>query len=232
MVARPRSPSPTRETGSTADVLRVANLGVRLDHSPILEDVTFHVRRGTTLAIVGPNGAGKTTLFRVLLGLVPHTGTVEWSGSVRIGYVPQNFVVTDVPITVRDFLGFKSGAGFEESLAAVGLGSAVLPKRLDVLSGGEMQRVLIAWAVLDRPNVLLFDEPTATVDIGSEDMLYEALNRLEKESNITVLLITHDIHIAAQYSDAVLALNRTVRFFGTPSRLAEHKHDFGSRGFR
>src|SRR6266571_4703164 len=113
---------------------------------------------------------------------------------------------------------------------------------------GSMQRVLIAWAVLDRPNVLLFDEPTATVDIGSEDMLYEALNRLEKESNITVLLITHDIHIASQYSDAVLALNRTVRFFGAPSRLsepgllmeifgsgsglAEHKHDFGSRGFR
>src|SRR5437867_2189456 len=87
---------------------RTASLGVRLDHVPILEGVSFHVRRGTTLAIVGPNGAGKTTLFRVLLGLVPHTGTVNWSGPVRIGYVPQNFVVTDVPITVLDFLGFKS----------------------------------------------------------------------------------------------------------------------------
>src|SRR5437879_13498119 len=165
-----------------------------------------------------------------------------------MGYVPQNFVVTDVPITVRDVLGFKGGAGFEESLAAVGLGSAVLRKRLDVLSGGEMQRILIAWAVLDRPNVLLFDEPTATVDIGSEDMLYESLNRLEKDTNITVFLITHDIHIASRYYDAVLALNRTVRFFGATSRLskpdllmeifgsgselAEHKHDFGARGFR
>src|SRR5881628_3390873 len=221
VAAPPPSRSPTREAGAAADVLRVAHLGVRLDHAPILEDVSFHVRRGTTLAIVGPNGAGKTTLFRVLLGLVPHTGTVEWSGPVRVGYVPQHFVVTDVPITVRDFLGFKSDAGFEESLAAVGLEGGVLRKRLDILSGGEMQRVLIAWAVL---------------------------NRLEKESNITVLLITHDIHIASQYSDAVLALNRTVRFFGAPSRLsepdllmeifgsgaglAEHKHDFGSRGFR
>src|SRR5438093_516377 len=167
VVALPPSRGPSRDTGTEADVLRVSNLGVRLDHVPILEGVSFHVRRGTTLAIVGPNGAGKTTLFRVLLGLVPHTGTVNWSGPVRIGYVPQNFVVTDVPITVLDFLGFKSGAGFEESLAAVGLGSVVLRKRLDVLSGGEMQRVLIAWAVLDRPNVLLFDAPTATVDIGS-----------------------------------------------------------------
>src|SRR6266705_3338409 len=248
MVIAPPPSRGTPDTGTSADVLRVTNLGVRVDKVPILENVSFQVRRGTTLSIVGPNGAGKTTLFRVLLGLVPHTGTVEWSGSVRIGYVPQNFVVTDVPITVRDFLGFKGGAGFEESLAAVGLGSAVLPKRLDVLSGGEMQRVLIAWAVLDRPNVLLFDEPTATVDIGSEDMLYQSLNRLEKETNITVFLITHDIHIVSQYSDAVLALNRTVRFFGASSRfsqrellkeifgsgagLAEHKHDFGAREFR
>src|SRR5437773_8306119 len=208
VVAPPPSPGRNRETGAVEDLLRVANLGVRLDRVPILEDVNFHVRRGTTLAIVGPNGAGKTTLFRVLLGLVPHTGTVEWSGPVRIGYVPQHFVVTDVPITVRDFLGFKSEAGFEESLAAVGLEGGVLRKRLDILSGGEMQRVLIAWAVLDRPNVLLFDEPTATVDIGSEDMLYEALNRLEKESNITGFLITTDIHVVSQDSDAGLVLYR------------------------
>src|SRR6266571_1778492 len=248
VVSRSRQPPPVAASESSGDVLRVEHLGVRLDHVPILEDVSFRVRKGTTLAIVGPNGAGKTTLFRVLIGLVPHSGTVEWSGAVRVGYVPQHFVVMDVPVTVRDFLGFKGTAGFEDALASVGLASGILEKRLDVLSGGEMQRVLIAWAVLDRPNVLLFDEPTATVDIGSEDMLYEALNRLEKESNITVLLITHDIHIASQYSDAVLALNRTVRFFGAPARLsapdllkeifgsgsglAEHKHDFGSRGFR
>src|SRR3989442_1603810 len=209
VVVPPPSRSPTRETGAPADVLRVANLGVRLDHVPILEDVSFHVRRGTTLAIVGPNGAGKTTLFRVLLGLVPHTGTVEWSGPVRIGYVPQNFVVTDVPITVRDFLGFKSETGFEESLAAVGLGGAVLPKRLDVLSGGEMERVLIAWAVLDRPNVLLFDEPTATGDIGSEDMLYKSLNRLEKHTNNTVVLITHYLHIVSHDGNPVFPPKRT-----------------------
>src|SRR3989442_3730548 len=126
VVVQPPTRSRTRDTGAAADVLRVANLGVRLDHVPILEDVSFHVRRGTTLAIVGPNGAGKTTLFRVLLGLVPHTGTVEWSGPVRVGYVPQHFVVTDVPITGRDFLGFKIEAGFQGPLATDGLEGGAL----------------------------------------------------------------------------------------------------------
>ncbi len=240
--------TPGQPVDAPGDILRVANLGVRLDHVPILENVSFDVRRGTTLAIVGPNGAGKTTLFRVLLGLLPHTGTVDWSGPIRVGYVPQHFVVMDVPITVREFLGFKGNAGFEESLAAVGLERAVLGKRLDVLSGGEMQRVLIAWATLDRPDVLLFDEPTATVDIGSEDMVYETLSKLEKDTGITILLSTHDLHIVTRYCDAVLALNRTVRFLGPPGRLSEpsllmeifgsgaglaaHKHEFVTRGLR
>ncbi len=203
------------------DILRVVNLGVRLDHVPILENVSFHVRKGTTLAVVGPNGAGKTTLFRVLLGILPYTGRVEWNGPVKVGYVPPHFAVTDVPITVGEFLSFKRETDWEEALSAVGLERRILGKRLGVLSGGEMQRVLIAWAILDRPSVLLFDEPTATVDIGSEDLVYEALNRLEKDTGLTVLLITHDLHIVARYSDSVLALNRTVRFFGPSDRLSE-----------
>src|SRR5207244_8614280 len=119
VVATPPSPSPTRETGAAEDLLRVAHLGVRLDRVPILEDVNFHVRRGTTLAIVGPNGAGKTTLFRVLLALVPDTGTVEWSGPVRIGYVRRSFVVEGVPIVVGDLLGFSGGGEVHGSLAGV-----------------------------------------------------------------------------------------------------------------
>src|SRR5207245_3363071 len=94
MVAAPPSQSQSRSLDSSLDLLRVANLGVQSNHVPILEDVSFHVRRGTTLAIVGPNGAGKTTLFRVLLGLVPHPGTVEWAGPVRLGSLAQNLVLT------------------------------------------------------------------------------------------------------------------------------------------
>src|SRR3989454_5163899 len=146
MVARPRSPSPTRETGGATEFLGVANRGVRLDHAPILEDVSFHVRRGTTLAIVGPNGAGKTTLFRVLLGLLPHTGTVEWSGPVRVGYVPQHFEVTDVQITVHDSLGFKSEAAFEKRPPASGLEAGAFRSGPAIWPGARCKPQWMPWA--------------------------------------------------------------------------------------
>jgi len=207
-------------------------LTVTLDHHTVLEDVSFAVKRRTILAVVGPNGAGKTTLFRVLLGLVPYRGKVEWKGKAKVGYVPQHFASTDIPITVREFLSFKCQADFRECLSAVGIeDQTILDRKLGVLSGGEMQRVLIAWAILDRPDVLLFDEPTTSVDIGSEELIYETLNRMEKETGITVLLISHDIHVVMHYSNQALALNRTVRFFGDPEDLSDPallKEIFGS----
>lgn len=242
MSSTPVALSSTAPSAAGSDLLlTVSDLGVTLDHHPVLEKVSFAVRARTTLAIVGPNGAGKTTLFRVLLGLLPHTGTVRWARPVTVGYVPQQFSVTDVPITVREFLAIKCKTDYHECLAAVGLDDrAFLDKRLGVLSGGEMQRVLIAWAIVDRPDVLLFDEPTASVDIGSQDLVYETLNALEKNAGITVLLISHDIHTVLHYSDATLALNRGViyfgesrelsdpallqRIFGSGSVLADHEH--------
>ena len=204
------------------DLLIVDDLGVTLDHQPVLAGVSFRVRARTTLAIVGPNGAGKTTLFRVLLGLLPHTGSVRWERPVKIGYVPQQFSATDVPITVREFLAIKCRTDYRECLASVGLDDReFLDKRLSVLSGGQMQRVLIAWAIVDRPDVLLFDEPTSSVDIGSQDLVYETLNTLEEKAGITVLLISHDIHTVMHYSDATLALNRGVIYFGESRELSD-----------
>jgi len=202
-------------------ILRVSNLNVKIQNQPILDGISFKLKRGTTLAIVGPNGAGKSVLFKALLNLVPHTGNIEWSGRIKIGYVPQNLTAGDMPVSVREFLAFKNCQVVKGCLDTVGLDDEILDKRLGTLSGGQFQRVLIAWAILDGPNVLLFDEPTSAVDIDNEEAIYEMLNRLEKENEITVLIISHDIHLIRDYSEYMLALNRKVIFFGESERIVE-----------
>lgn len=207
---------------ATESILKVADLNVRLQNQPILEHLTFDAKKGTTLAVLGPNGAGKSVLFRVLLGLLPHDGTVEWTEKVKIGYVPQNVAISDIPISVREFLSIgKSGSNPEAALNLVKLqDKKILDKRLGVLSGGELRRVLIAWALIDDPNVLLLDEPTTGVDVGSEEPIFLMLDGIKKNKGITTLLITHDIHIVQEYSDYLLAINKCMTFFGKSAEIA------------
>jgi len=204
------------------NILKVSNLSVGSANQTILENISFQLKKRATLAIVGPNGAGKTMFFRTLLNLVPYTGKIEWSNKVKIGYVPQRLSASDIPISVKEFLSFKNPSGIEDSLKLVGLNSKdILNKTLGVLSGGQLQRVLIAWAIKDKPDVLLFDEPTTGVDIDSEEAIYKMLNELKKENEITILLISHDLHIVRDFSDYMLALNKCVTFFGESKSIME-----------
>jgi len=201
-------------------VLKVSNLSVRLQNQTILDHINFKVKKGTTLAVLGPNGAGKTVLFKTLLNLFPYDGKIEWEGKVKIGYVPQNIAVSDIPISVKEFLSFRNGLDVASCLEAVKLdGKDVSDKTLGILSGGQLRRVLIAWALIDNPNVLLFDEPTTGVDIGGEEPILVMLNELKKNKKMTILLITHDVHTVNEYSDYLLALNRCVTFFGEAKEI-------------
>ena len=103
-------------------ILKVSDLKVELQNQIILENVDFKIKKGTTLAIVGPNGAGKTMFFKTLLNLIPYSGKIEWAGQVKIGYVPQNVTVKDIPISVKEFLSYRKGADVEAALSAVRLG--------------------------------------------------------------------------------------------------------------
>jgi ABC-type Mn2+/Zn2+ transport system ATPase subunit len=125
--------------------------------------------------------------------------------------------VRDIPISVKEFLSFKneSESDIKAALASVGLDSEkIVDKSLAILSGGQMRRVLIAWAIVDKPDVLLFDEPTSGVDLDSEEAIYGMLRSLTMKNDITLLLISHDLHIVREYSDYALALNKCVVFFG------------------
>jgi zinc transport system ATP-binding protein len=200
--------------------LKVSNLSLEVANQKILDNINFKIKKGATLAIVGPNGAGKTMLFRALLNMVDYTGKIEWGEKVKIGYVPQILSVRDIPISVKEFLSFKNISDIDSSLASVGLDNrGVLNKSLSALSGGELRRVLIAWAIIDEPNVLLMDEPTTGVDLDSEEAIYGMLKRFSVKNKITLLLISHDLHIVREYSDFVLALNKCMVFFGESKEI-------------
>ena len=214
---------------STEAILETQKLSVSFNGQEVLKDVSFSVNEGDVLAIIGPNGAGKTVLFRALLGLISFDGEIKWREDARIGYVPQKlFEKAEIPLTVKEFFVLKSkNLFFKDSqlletitheLKAVGLKPEILEQQLANLSRGQFQKILIAWAILKHPNVLLFDEPTAGIDITGEENIYNLLHKLQDERGMTVLIISHDLNIVYRYADKVLCLNRENLCFGEPKK--------------
>ena len=219
-----------KATPSEPNVLEVENLSVTLDGKQILRNISFVLKKGEALAIVGPNGAGKTLLFRALMGATPYAGEVRWHKDTGIGYVPQRFTIDkNVPLTVKEFFELKSsGFWFPSStfvrhigdeLSIAGLTRSILKKQLAELSGGEIQRVLISWAMVGHPKVLLFDEPTTGVDSAAEKTIYDIIGRLRQERQTSMILISHDLHVVSRYADRVLGLNRRVTGYGSPEEI-------------
>jgi len=219
---------PADDDSRALDVLEVDHLSVRFGRTAVLSDVSFRVGAGRSLAVIGPNGAGKTVLFRALIGAVPYEGTIRWAPGTRLGYVPQKLdIERDVPLAGLDFLrahpalrGAGGRAAVDETLALVGLPPASARQPIGALSGGQFQRLLIAFALLGRPSVLLLDEPTAGVDGPSEERLNEVVRRLQREQGLTVLLISHELSIVSRYATDVLCLGRDERcWFGAPQQV-------------
>lgn len=202
-------------------MLMATDIGVRAGGESVIEHLSVTVRRGEILTVLGPNGAGKTVLLRTLLGRMPHTGTVTWAPDARVGYVPQRLpYIRDLPVSVGDFFDLKSrGTDTAGLLQSVGLDASVARQRMGVLSSGQFQRVLIAWALAGDTNVLLFDEPTAGIDVAGEDTVYRLLGRLHQERGLTMLLVTHDLAIAYHMASTVLCLSRGTICQGTPAEV-------------
>lgn len=215
-------------------LLKVTDLKVDLNSQNILKNIDFELDENETLAIIGPNGAGKTVLFRALLGLIPSTGTIAWKKDVKIGYVPQRLSIEqDLPLTTAEFFQLKGarGAAIQEALNWVGfsedkphrghLKEHVLERKMGILSGGELQRVLIAWALLGDPGVLLFDEPTSGVDVGAEETIYSLLKKLQEKKKLAILLISHDLNVVYRFANKVICLNQKMVCFGPPREVLD-----------
>ncbi|MGE5246600.1 MAG: metal ABC transporter ATP-binding protein [Betaproteobacteria bacterium] len=216
----------TGDSGTAPPVLDVLGLTVRFGHTVVFSQLAFRVERGAAVAVVGPNGAGKTVLFRTLIGALPYEGSIAWAPDVRIGYVPQKLdIARDVPITGAEFL--RAGAALaraeeaavSRALAAVGLREEVARQTFGAFSGGQFQRLLLAFALVGSPNVLLLDEPTANVDEPGQEQLNELVHRLQAGSGMTVLLISHDLSIVFRYASHVLCLGRDRSSFGPPRAI-------------
>lgn len=209
----------------TAPLIAARGLMVRLDRRTVLTDVDFEIRTGEIVTIVGPNGSGKSTFLRALIGAVPvAAGRIERARDLRIGYVPQKLAIdASLPMTVRRFLGLPRRISRAEAVAA--LDRAGVPglhdRQMADLSGGQLQRVLLARALLDRPQLLLLDEATQGLDQPGSAAFYRQIEAVRRDLGCAVVMVSHDLHVVMAASDRVLCMNGHICCEGTPEIVAE-----------
>ncbi len=208
------------------EVLRVENLHVFIDDDVILEDINFVVHEGDFVAILGPNGAGKSVLLRAVLGLLPHKGKVIFNPDVVIGYVPQGFAPDhDLPLSAEEWLKLSGGDQNEikETLNKVGFPVASLYQPIGVLSQGQLQRLMLAFALLRKPTLLFVDEPLAAVDVAGSEVISQLLSRLSQEEGIAVIFVSHDLILVNRSASHVVCLNRRQVCFGNTKEALNEK---------
>ncbi|MGO4907582.1 metal ABC transporter ATP-binding protein [Pseudorhodobacter sp. W20_MBD10_FR17] len=228
-------------------LIETKDLTVRLGGAEILSGVTLTIEPAEIVTIVGPNGSGKSTLLRSILGIQTlASGSVTRKAGLRIGYVPQRLHIDrPMPMTARRFLSLPkrcTDAQATQVLSRCGV-AGVENRQLADLSGGQLQRVLLARALLNQPEILILDEPTQGLDQPGEAAFYQLIEEVRRETGAAVLLVSHDLHVVMAASDRVICLNghvccqgapdvvrdapeyRALFGFGTQGALALYRHD-------
>lgn len=215
-------------------LISAENLVVRFGGTEALSGVSLAIEPGEIVTILGPNGSGKSTLLRALLGIVkPSAGRVTRAPGLRIGYVPQKLAVDRaMPMTARRFLSLPVAVGdaeAEAALARVGL-EGLGGRQMSALSGGQFQRLMLARALLTRPQILILDEPTQGLDQPGEAGFYRLIEEVRRDTGAAVLMVSHDLHVVMAASDRVICLNHHICCEGAPrvvSSAPEYRALFG-----
>jgi zinc transport system ATP-binding protein len=223
---------------ATEEIMRLENVSKNLENKLILDNISFNLKRGEINTVIGPNGAGKTTLARIILGVLsPDSGNVVKEKTLRTGYIPQNLNLGEnFPLNVKSLISFIALRSLNTTeineLLDIFNAADLIDQEVKDLSGGQLQKVLLAASLANKPELLVLDEPLTGMDVHAEIEFYKTIDELRRTRNLTVLMISHDIHTVMKRSDQVLCLNRHLCCYGTPENVSSHeeyKHLFGDK---
>lgn len=221
--------------------IKTNHISVKYGNNVILEDINLHIHCGKLTVIIGRNGAGKSTLMKAMLGEIPHEGDISFVDiknnrmqDLKVGYVPQSLnIAKNTPASVYDlFASFISNTPvflikkkklYERIKKSLSVFEAegLIDKAVCDLSGGELQRVLLSIALTPIPNLLLLDEPISGIDRNGMELFYSNINKLKKNYDLAIIMISHDFNFVRKYADNVILLDKTIKLEGTPEEVLE-----------
>jgi len=204
-------------------LITLNNISLSHNGKNVLDDVSFKLHEGEFITLIGPNGAGKSSLIKVLLGVIKQdSGDITYTDNIRLGYTPQTFLANPfIPISVKDFLTLNQKLDSEFMLKTFELTGIkdLLKSPLKNLSGGELQKVLLTRALLNKPNVLILDEPAQNLDVDGQMQLYKLIQDIHQQQNCAVLMVSHDLHRVMKESTQVLCLYHHICCEGLPESI-------------
>jgi zinc transport system ATP-binding protein len=209
-------------------IAELKNISLKINQQSILSNISLDLAKNKITTLIGPNGGGKTSIARILLGILePTSGKIIKNPKIKIGYMPQKIVIDKtIPLKAKDFvelnLSQKIDPKYLEKLAARLGVENLLPKQIHNLSGGQMQRILFLRSLVNKPDLLVLDEPTQFMDIAAIQDFYQIIDEIRKQNNCSILMISHDLHTVMQKTDFVFCVNNHICCFGSPESVNQH----------
>ncbi|NBV06094.1 MAG: ATP-binding cassette domain-containing protein [Proteobacteria bacterium] len=220
-------------------VASLKNIGLKINGQKIIDKISLDLNKGEITTLIGPNGGGKTSIARILLGVLrPSSGLIKKDFNIKIGYMPQKIVIDKtIPLTVKDFLTLSKNKIIFDERVTILIERLKLEKILSAqiheLSGGQIQKVLFLRSIINKPDLLVLDEPTQYMDISATEEFYQIIDEIRKDQKCAILLVSHDLHMVMQKTDFVFCVNHHICCHGSPESVNQHPEYlslFGNKG--